>query len=170
MKYKLDAFRLLEEIEKKYGKQSVLNRKIIDGIAKSINVTSTWLTNDERFRESRGIYRIPTSEFLLEENKTTMQEAKIQAATAEIIEMHPEESRKEIKQTISKNSDSSVPVKFPGYVKFGFYNDLKKIINSNQFYPVFITGHTGNGKCHFYDQKIKFRVEKSVYEKYFKGN
>ena len=39
-----------------------------------------------------------------------------------------------------------VPSQYPNYVPFGNYEDLNCIINSNKFYPVFITGHSGNGK------------------------
>jgi len=36
--------------------------------------------------------------------------------------------------------------KDPIFVSFGNYPDVKQIIKSNQFYPVFITGLSGNGK------------------------
>jgi len=36
--------------------------------------------------------------------------------------------------------------KDPVFVSFGNYPDLKSIIKSNRFYPVFITGLSGNGK------------------------
>ena len=39
-----------------------------------------------------------------------------------------------------------VPKKDPVFVSFGNYPDLKSIIKSNMFYPVFITGLSGNGK------------------------
>lgn len=39
-----------------------------------------------------------------------------------------------------------VPDKDPSYVPFGNFTDLKKVIKSKQFYPVFITGMSGNGK------------------------
>jgi len=38
------------------------------------------------------------------------------------------------------------PVKDDTFVKFGNFNDIKKIIKSNLFYPTFITGLSGNGK------------------------
>ena len=38
------------------------------------------------------------------------------------------------------------PVKDDTFVKFGNFNDVKKIIKSNLFYPTFITGLSGNGK------------------------
>ena len=36
--------------------------------------------------------------------------------------------------------------KIKHFVRFGNYSDLKSIVKSRQFYPVFITGLSGNGK------------------------
>jgi hypothetical protein len=45
-----------------------------------------------------------------------------------------------------------VPSKDDTFVPFGNYGDLKKIISSNIFYPVFITGLSGNGKTFSVEQ------------------
>ena len=39
-----------------------------------------------------------------------------------------------------------VPTVDPNFVKFGNFTDVKKIVQSKQFYPTFITGLSGNGK------------------------
>ncbi len=44
------------------------------------------------------------------------------------------------------------PEKDDTFVKFGPFNDLKKIIQSKQFYPTFITGLSGNGKTFSVEQ------------------
>ena len=45
-----------------------------------------------------------------------------------------------------------VPVKDPLFVPFGNFTTLKNVIKSNMFYPVFITGMSGNGKTFSVDQ------------------
>jgi MoxR-like ATPase len=50
------------------------------------------------------------------------------------------------------DSDVSIPKKFEGFVPFGFYKDLTKIVDSKQFFPVFITGMSGNGKTLMVEQ------------------
>ena len=45
--------------------------------------------------------------------------------------------------TVEKNF---IPDKDDTFVKFGNFGDIKKIIQSNLFYPTFITGLSGNGK------------------------
>ena len=39
-----------------------------------------------------------------------------------------------------------IPAKDDSFVPFGNFSDVKKIISSGIFYPVFITGLSGNGK------------------------
>ncbi len=39
-----------------------------------------------------------------------------------------------------------IPRKDDSFVSFGNFSDIKKVISSGQFYPVFITGLSGNGK------------------------
>ena len=48
--------------------------------------------------------------------------------------------------------DNTVPNKDVNYVAFGFHKDLKKILESKIFYPVFITGLSGNGKTTMVEQ------------------
>jgi MoxR-like ATPase len=45
-----------------------------------------------------------------------------------------------------------VPAKDPLFVPFGNFSTLKNVIKSNMFYPVFITGMSGNGKTFSVDQ------------------
>ena len=49
-------------------------------------------------------------------------------------------------------TESFVPEKNKTYVPFGFYNDLKNIIKSRIFYPIYITGLSGNGKTMMIEQ------------------
>jgi MoxR-like ATPase len=49
-------------------------------------------------------------------------------------------------------SDSAIPEVWPDYVPFGFYKDMLNIVKSEMFYPVFITGLSGNGKTLMVEQ------------------
>lgn len=48
--------------------------------------------------------------------------------------------------------DNLVPRRDELYVPFGFFKDLKKVISSKIFYPVFVTGLSGNGKTTMVEQ------------------
>ena len=45
-----------------------------------------------------------------------------------------------------------IPQKDDTFVKFGPFNDLKTILKANLFYPIFITGLSGNGKTFSVEQ------------------
>jgi MoxR-like ATPase len=48
--------------------------------------------------------------------------------------------------------DSVIPEKDKTYVPFGFFKQLEMIVKSSTFYPVFITGLSGNGKTTMVEQ------------------
>ena len=58
----------------------------------------------------------------------------------------PVETKKECFYIVSSLTGNIVPKKDPIFVSFGNYPDIKSIVKSNRFYPVFITGLSGNGK------------------------
>jgi len=48
--------------------------------------------------------------------------------------------------SVLEEQDSYVPDTFDGYVSFGNFNTVKSVVKSKMFYPIFITGMSGNGK------------------------
>ena len=50
------------------------------------------------------------------------------------------------------NVESLIPQPDPNYVPFGNYKDVEAIIKSEMFYPVYITGPSGNGKSAMIEQ------------------
>jgi hypothetical protein len=53
-------------------------------------------------------------------------------------------------------TESCVPDRNETYVPFGFYNDMRDIIKSRIFYPIYITGLSGNGKTMMIEQVCAF--------------
>lgn len=77
----------------------------------------------EQFKTARGVWNL------------TVQEAKT----------HLEETY-QAPAVMPKTTINLIPEIDENYVPFGNYKDVKKIIQSKIFYPVFITGLSGNGK------------------------
>ena len=94
--------------------------------------------NENKIR--RGVYRIPDigvrGTKVASVPKATKEDNMISMAT----------------NVIEFPTESYVPAKVSNYVKFGHYNDVKTIKKSKQFYPVFITGLSGNGKTFMVEQ------------------
>ena len=55
---------------------------------------------------------------------------------------------------VATNMDKQnlVPQKFEGFVPWGHHNTIKQIVKSGLFYPVFVTGLSGNGKTLMIEQ------------------
>jgi len=63
-----------------------------------------------------------------------------------------ENSENKLVQTVFEQVKIEVPNKDKMYVSWGFFRDVKQIIESNAFYPLFIAGLSGNGKTMMVEQ------------------
>ena len=66
----------------------------------------------------------------------------------EVTQQHVDEIERTFQApaVIPPTEQNLIPDKDDTFVKFGNFNDIKKIIQSNIFYPALITGLSGNGK------------------------
>ena len=123
----------LSKLMKKKG--TVLSKKDIVAAAKAFGERSPqWLYKDQ-FRAGHGKYDLALYSAKLSGNVVQMPVANVTPVTSKVT--LPE-----------RHTESLIPEKDPNFVKFGFYNDLKTILQSKMFYPVFITGLSGNGKTY----------------------
>ena len=63
---------------------------------------------------------------------------------------------------MSTDIEQMVPQRFEGFVPWGHFKDIKSIIKSKIFYPMFVTGLSGNGKTLNVSRAL-CRIESSVY-------
>ena len=68
-----------------------------------------------------------------------------------------QEAREQLEQQLSNNvtvqeNTNLIPAEDNNFVPFGNFRDVKKIIKSGIFYPMFITGLSGNGKTFSVEQ------------------
>ena len=63
-----------------------------------------------------------------------------------------QESTNKITQTVFDQVKIEVPEKDKSYVSWGYFRDVKQIIEANTFYPLFIAGLSGNGKTMMVEQ------------------
>ena len=79
---------------------------------------------------------------------------------AAIVAPIPESINTTVNLVASSNIENLVPTGFEGFVEWGHFSTLTKIIKSKLFYPVFITGLSGNGKTLMVEQiHAKFKKE-----------
>lgn len=111
-------------------------------------------------KQSDGTYLIPGLDAF--EGKKTRSpkipkepEMKIEAVVpfapktaSQIPEVSTEKSGNLTVKSGSLQETNLVPTKDPLFVKFGVYSDVLEIIKSGMFYPVYVTGLSGNGKTY----------------------
>ena len=89
---------------------------------------------------SRGVYRFPSSD-----SETTVSPVS-QPTPAALAEKAAEIPATAANLMMVTDVENMVPEKFNGFVPWGHFRDIKNIIKSKIFYPIFVTGLSGNGK------------------------
>jgi hypothetical protein len=126
----------VEALFKHYGRVEV-SRTEINNLSKSGAIKDPgWLKTDA-YKVSRGIYSLP-----IEGNDFS--------PTLTEIPLVDEEPKNEVVSkaafVVSSLIGNIVPDKDPVFVPWGYFKDIKKIVSSKAFYPIFVTGLSGNGK------------------------
>ena len=125
-----------EALYKKYGRTDI-SRSEINDLVKSGEISNpSWLKSD-KYKVSRGVYSLPIAgnDF---------------SPTLTDVPLVPEEPKEPVVAkaafVVSSLIGNIVPDKDPVFVPWGYFKDIKKIVSSKAFYPIFVTGLSGNGK------------------------
>ena len=99
-----------------------------------------WYLKDMDFRAGRGLYKVPS-------NNASV----VNMATAQVLQMKKSEpvlsSGNRITNIVTDlETENLVPKQYVNYVPFGNFDDLLSVVQSKLFFPIFITGQSGNGK------------------------
>ena len=94
-----------------------------------------WLIKNNDFKIGKSLFKLPTENEVVKTKGETEKVLPVESTT-----------NTEAAYVVSSLVGDIVPKKDPVFVSFGNYPDLKSIVKSNMFYPVFITGLSGNGK------------------------
>ena len=134
-----------------FGSQAILNR---DDITRVVNESGApypyWLVTKSEYRHDRGLYAVPASgEKIVKKNETIVKNSEPEL---EVAYAQPAQVLEFRQPKLIDESDSAVPEKYKDYVPFGFFKDLKNIVSTKEFYPIFITGLSGNGKTLMVEQ------------------
>ena len=100
-----------------------------------------FIIDNPDLKSTRGVYNLnPT-------NKAPAEPTMAAEMVASVVPMERLRQKK-----LETTVDNLVPRRDELYVPFGFFKDLKKVISSKIFYPVFVTGLSGNGKTTMVEQ------------------
>jgi hypothetical protein len=122
---------VLKVLKDTYKKDTVTRAEINALVKKKVIKNPSWLKSD-KYKVDRGVYTLNVDSVESDTTKTTTDTKVSNDTKAAYI--------------VSSLTDNVVPEKDTDFVNFGNYADIKNIVKSKKFYPVFITGLSGNGK------------------------
>lgn len=127
----------------------VLSREQVLAVCEEYNIKyPTWLTNDPANRAGRGMYRLPVPSKKVAKSSPVVSSSVTVENSAATVDM----ALAAVPLNVNMAQVSLVPDKAKGYVPFGHFNDVRAIIKSRKFYPMYITGLSGNGKTMMVEQ------------------
>ena len=114
-----------------FGDGAIISKQNVREAAEKAEVPfPTWFMKPE-FKAHYGSYKLPGEA--------------VPASVVSTTEMAGDATTVNLIATSSYKQDL-VPAKFEGFVEWGHFATLNKVVKSGMFYPVFITGLSGNGK------------------------
>ena len=120
-----------------FGVGAEVSKKEIREAAEKAGVPfPTWFTK-KVFKTDYGVYKLPS-----------------EGAPTVVMNTPVENSEAAVMNLVATNMEKQnlVPSLFEGFVPWGNYGNMKKIVKSGMFYPVFVTGLSGNGKTLMIEQ------------------
>ena len=125
----------VEALYKKYGRVEISRSEINDFVKSGEISNPSWLKSD-KYKVSRGVYSLPIAGNDFSPSLTEVP----------LVEEPVNEVVSKAAFVVSSLIGNIVPDKDPVFVPWGYFKDIKKIVSSKAFYPIFVTGLSGNGK------------------------
>ena len=153
---KNDKVAFLTEAARRFG--AVVTRQQLVTMAEEGWARNNWVKSEE-YRVDRGTYRLPLEEYGVSlagiSNVVPMPAPKvISEQPQQPVTVMPVQQKAPVKiSTVARIADGAIiPKVNPLFVPFGFFDNMKKIVSSKRFYPVFVSGLSGNGKTFMVEQ------------------
>jgi len=163
--------KFVELAQAEFGEGGVLSKEDVLKFRKKHDLGwPSWFVRSP-YKVARGMYKLPTMDGNLDIDVSipAVSESVVAEDVTVSLATHATAARVESAEMVTnviefpKNaSESYVPSKVDGYVKFGHYSDVKTIKKSGNFYPIFITGLSGNGKTMMIEQ-IHAELKKELF-------
>ena len=117
------------------GKTEVTKAEI-KSICANLGISGAqWFTKDESNRVGRGKYLVPNPALISMQANVVPMKKPVEHSSHRIVNV-----------VTDLDTTNLIPTPYRNYVPFGDFDDIVSIVKSNRFFPVFITGHSGNGK------------------------
>lgn len=149
MTTKTEKILFVTEAAKRFG-EVVTHDQLVTLSEETGMKRQVWLEG-KQYRVARGKYQLPLQEFninmaglaLVKSTPMTISEPTVTPVTKAIAKI----------SSVARMQEGSIIPKVNSlYVPFGFFENMKRIVASKKFYPVFVSGLSGNGKTFMVEQ------------------
>lgn len=127
---------LTSAVNAKFGTTVVNNKQILDTAAEIGVNPQTIFNNKDQYRVKRGLYDLAMAK----------PAAAARPMPRVVAAPKPVPVVSDMNVTTTGFTENLIPEKDPLFVPFGNFSMVKKVIQSKMFYPIFVTGLSGNGK------------------------
>ena len=149
MTTKTEKILFVTEAAKRFG-EVVTHDQLVTLSEETGMKRQVWLEG-KQYRVARGKYQLPLQEFninmaglaLVKSQPMPISEPTVTPVTKAIAKI----------SSVARMQEGSIIPKVNSlYVPFGFFENMKRIVASKKFYPVFVSGLSGNGKTFMVEQ------------------
>ena len=152
MTTKAEKILFVTEAAKRFG-EVVTHEQLVTLSEETGMKRQVWLEG-KQYRVARGKYQLPLQEFNI--NMAGLALVKSDPISSmpisEPIKAPVAKAVAKISSVARMQEGAIIPKVNPLYVPFGFFDNMKRIVGSKKFYPVFVSGLSGNGKTFMVEQ------------------
>ena len=136
-KRRIESSEFLKIMNAKFEERTVSSREVQEMCTELEIAPSSWTVVDT-FKSGRGKWNFS--------NTAAITSASIEDVAAASAPVSISETVKATAEVLDVAGDNLVPKKSEEFVAWGNFRDIHAVLKSNMFYPMVITGHSGNGK------------------------
>ena len=126
-------------------------QKFVDSATEMFGIGT--VINKQQVREASANAGVPLAGWFMRQYKVAYNQFKLPGESAPTTIVNtPTESAVVNLVATNMEKQNLVPSAFEGFVPWGHFKDIKQIVKSGIFYPVFTTGLSGNGKTLMIEQ------------------
>ena len=137
-----DQMQQVELLYKTFGRTEITRSEINDLVKSGKMKNPSWLKSDT-YKVSRGVYSLPIDG---QDVSPTLKDVPLENEQPKTQKADVSDTVNQAAYVVSSLTGDIVPAKDNVFVPWGYFKDIKSIVQSKQFYPIFITGLSGNGK------------------------
>ncbi len=157
----IDAFKT--EAMKQFGAGATISEESAKQVLKTIKrAIGLGHLRQSGMLPKSGLYQIPVSMETVKVKKPKTKKVSKPVPTPAPVVVEPV-AQEAVMSLVATNMETQnlVPSAFEGFVPWGHFATIKKIVESKMFYPVFVTGLSGNGKTLMIEQ-IHAKLKKEL--------